>query len=81
MIDDIDPRLWFCERELQYPPRHFVQATTKATEESKQWVLEKLRGRFAVTQNNDNFFENITYLGTISFEDPSEAMMFELKWS
>lgn len=81
MIDDIDPRLWFCERELSYPPRHFISATTKVNEESKQWVLEKLRGRFAVTRNNDDFFGSINYLGIISFEDPSEAMMFELKWS
>ena len=81
MIDDIDPRLWFCERELAYPPKHFVKATTKVTEESKQWVLEKLRGRFAVTRNNTDFFSDMTCLGIILFEDPAEAMMFELKWS
>lgn len=82
MIDELDPRSWFCERELSYPPRHFIQATTKVTDESKQWVLEKLKGRFAVTQNvSSDFLENLGSLGIISFEDPAEAMMFELKWS
>lgn len=81
MIDELDPRLWFCEREIEYPPRHFTQASTRVTLESKQWVLDKLRGRFAVTQNTNDFLENLGTLGIISFEDPSEAMIFELKWS
>lgn len=78
---EIDPRIWFAERELTYPPRHFVTATTRLTTESKQWVLDTLRGRFAVTQNSADFFQSMNTIGIISFEDPSEATIFELKWS
>ena len=82
MHEYIDPRIWFCERELLYPPKHFVTTKAKLTEESKQWVLDTLCGRFAVTQNNDNMFDDMfDSIGIVSFEDPREAMIYELKWS
>lgn len=77
----IDPIIWFAERELSYPPAHFVRASTPLTEESKQWVLDNLRGRFAVLVDTADFFLSLDSLGSISFEDPKEATIFELKWS
>ena len=77
----VDPIVWFAERELSYPPVHFVTVATPLTEESKQWVLDHLRGRFSVTSNTTDFLFNIDSLGHISFEDPKEATIFELKWS
>lgn len=85
MIEDIDPRVWFCEREVSYPPRHFVPTKSRLTDESKQWILDSLRGRFAITQSNNDttLFEDFdtSYIGYASFEDPKEAMLFELRWS
>ena len=78
---EIDPIIWFADRELSYPPVHFVTVATSLTEESKQWVLDHLRGRFAVTADTTDFLFNIDSLGYISFEDPKEATIFELKWS
>ena len=78
---EIDPVVWFTERQLDYPPVHFVTVHTPLTEESRQWVLNKLRGRFAVTIDTTDFLFNLESLGCISFEDPKEATLFELKWS
>ena len=78
---EIDPVVWFAERQLGYPPVHFVTVHTPLTEESRQWVLNKLRGRFAVTMDTTDFLFNLESLGSISFEDPKEATLFELKWS
>jgi hypothetical protein len=78
---EIDPVVWFAERQLSYPPVHFVTVHTPLTEESRQWVLNKLRGRFAVTIDPADFMFNLGSLGCISFEDPKEATLFELKWS
>jgi hypothetical protein len=81
MIDyHIDPIVWFAERQVSYPPPHFVTSITALTIESKQWVLDHLRGRFSITIDYDSFL-SIDSLGRISFEDPSEATIFELKWS
>lgn len=78
---EIDPIVWFAERQLDYPPVHFVTVHTPLTEESRQWVLNKLRGRFAVTIETTDFLFNLESLGCISFEDSKEATLFELKWS
>ena len=77
----VDPIVWFANRELSYPPVHFVTVSTQLTEESKQWVLDHLRGRFAVSTDATDFLFNMNSLGSISFEDPKEATIFELKWS
>lgn len=78
---EIDPVVWFADRQLPYPPVHFVTATTPLTEESKQWVLNKLHGRFSIVETYDFFLLTTDSVGTISFEDPKEATLFELKWS
>jgi hypothetical protein len=78
----LDPITWFSERELTYTPKHFVVTTHPCTEESKQWVLDKLSGRFSITYPtvSSTIYELITP-SCIAFEDPQEAVFYELKWS
>jgi hypothetical protein len=78
---EVDPIVWFSNRRMEHPPAHFVMATTLLTEDSLQWVLNSLRGRYAITTNTSDLFSFIESLGNISFEDPSEATLYELRWS
>jgi hypothetical protein len=78
----LDPITWFSERELTYTPKHFIVTSHQCTPESKQWVLDKLSGRFSVTYPtiSTSIIELITP-SCIAFEDPQEAVFYELKWS
>lgn len=78
----LDPITWFSDRELTYTPKHFVVTSYPCTSESKQWVLDKLSGRFSVTYPvvNSNIIELVTP-SCIAFEDPQEAVFYELKWA
>jgi hypothetical protein len=71
---------WNKTRELNYCPKHFVAATTSLTEESKLWVLERLHGRYYISLQHmrRSIFDNTV---TIYFEDPQEAVLYELTWS
>lgn len=76
-IDDINLETWFVDRELAMAPDHFVRVNTMVTPESRAWILEKLRGRFSISHSmfpaNNNPYQ-------IAFEDPKEAVFYELKW-
>jgi hypothetical protein len=74
-IEDINLYTWFMDRELDFTPPHFVKSGTVLTDESKVWILEKLTGRFSIT-GSEGFFSNLVP----SFEDPKEALFYELKW-
>ena len=78
----LDPITWFSERELYYTPKHFVVTSHPCTSESKQWILDKLSGRFSITYPvvSSNIYELINP-SCIAFEDPQEAIFYELKWS
>jgi hypothetical protein len=76
----IDPYIWFGSRELDFYPKHFILSSTPLTINSKQWVLDNLKGRFCIVKTND-FFLIDYYLGNIAFEDPKDATFYELKWS
>jgi hypothetical protein len=55
-------------------------ASTPITEESKQWILERLTGRFYLQMNSTGpytFAKN----EIPCFEDPTEATLYELTWS
>jgi hypothetical protein len=79
----IDPVTWFSERELKHTPKHFVVSKTPLTNESKIWILNKLKGRFSValTEDNSNDFLVFHSMGNPAFEDPKEAIIYELTWS
>ncbi len=72
-IEDINLIQWFTERELDFIPDHFVKTSTPINNESMSWILEKLRGRFAVS--TQSFMEICP-----AFEDPKEAVFYELTW-
>lgn len=78
----IDPVTWFSERELSYTPKHFVVTSQPCSVEAKQWVLDKLKGRFSITYPivSNNIIDIFTP-NCIAFEDPQEAVFYELKWS
>jgi hypothetical protein len=79
----IDPTSWFSERELRYTPKHFVVSKTPLTNESKIWILTKLKGRFSVTYVDDSVDDFLVFysMGNPAFEDPKEAIFYELTWS
>ena len=78
---EVNPQVWYGERELSHVPPHFIKSTTPLTNESLNWVNSKLIGRYSLStySEHQNFvFESRT---NIYFEDPGEAMMYELRWS
>jgi hypothetical protein len=52
-----------------------VGSNTPITDESKIWIQEKLSGRYAMTSIENAFLEYAP-----SFEDPKEALFYELTW-
>lgn len=86
-MDELNPLAWFGQRELPFAPKHFILANTQLTVESKQWILNNLKGRFSCihkpeTVELNNFFMVLdSPLGNPAFEDPAEATLYELKWS
>ena len=61
-------------REVNPTPEHFIKSNTELSDESKIWIYEKLHGRFSL--NGSELF-----IGQCpSFENPKEAMMYELTW-
>jgi hypothetical protein len=53
---------------------------TPVQDETKMWILERLTGRFAIVLNNDGSFLASDNLYP-AFEDPKEAVFYELTWS
>ena len=74
-IDNINLHTWFMNRELDFSPSHFVVSKTPMTDEAKIWIQEKLAGRYSMAPIKNAFLEYAP-----SFEDPKEAMMYELTW-
>lgn len=75
-IEDINLYTWFIDRELNYVPKHFVYARTAVTPVSKAWILERTTGRFAITTKRSSDMLDIYP----AFEDPREAVFYELSW-
>jgi len=85
-MDDyyIDLPTWYESRELSYCPKHFVISNTPLTEESKNWILNKLSGRFCLLPSNnfdDILILDFNIIGQVAFEDSKEAVLYELTWS
>lgn len=79
---NFDPFLWFGTREMHRVPPHFIKGNTPLTTESKIWIENKLQGRYCITPDvsdeHDILFSNVS---VVFFEDPKEAMLYELRWS
>ena len=83
-IENINLDTWHYNRFLKDQiPNHFTMTRTLATTENLEWVLERMRGRFSLAQNvnNDSMDFMSYYQKTFAFEDPKEAVQFELTWS
>ncbi len=73
-IEDINLYTWFMDRNVNPCPNHFVNSKTELTEDSRAWIHEQLVGRFSI--GHSGFFMGLCP----AFEDPKEAMMYELTW-
>ena len=81
---NVNPMLWYGERELQHIPPHFTKATTPVTYESLFWVMTKCQGRYSITsaeENENDIMFLFVLTQNIYFEDSAEAMLYELRWS
>jgi hypothetical protein len=81
---NFNPLLWYGERKLQHIPPHFTKATTALTDDALFWVITKCHGRYSIStvEEDENDIMSIFILTqNIYFEDPAEAMMYELRWS
>jgi hypothetical protein len=76
-MNEINLMTWFTDRKTITLPKHFIHTRAQVTDDSINWVLEKLSGRFYINSTNQ-FWEDKREL---YFEDPKEAMMYELAWS
>jgi hypothetical protein len=72
---------WFSERQLEFCPKHFVKANTSIDDEKKLWVLEKLTGRFCILPSSIGLQSLFDTDDVIYFEDPKEAVFYDLTWS
>lgn len=87
MEREIDPTTWYTERELKFTPKHFTVTKTPITLESRLWILQHLQGRYSILSQLGELtqYQPMMILGSMddipAFEDPKEAMMYELKWS
>ena len=72
---------WYATRKLAISPPHFVKCSTPLSDKSLLWVMTKLQGRYSLTDSEEE--DDFMFLTTqdIYFEDPAEAMLYELRWS
>jgi hypothetical protein len=81
----IDPVIWFAERQLTFPLKHFTPTHSPVTVESREWILNHVHGRFSIASSaslgipNPNW--DIDYYEYAFFEDSQDALFYELKWS
>ena len=80
-MTELNPLLWYSILELDYQPDHFVISKIPITDEAKEWVKTKITGRYSFVPSNFNDDE-IVFTKTIcvAFEDPKDAVLFELTW-
>lgn len=87
MERSLDPTSWYSNRQLEFTPLHFTIVKTPITPESKLWILDKLRGRFSLlsVHNPVDFTSPILVVNmqddVPAFEDPKEAVLYELTWA
>jgi hypothetical protein len=86
-MKEINLMTWFSERELDFCPKHFVKTNTPLSPERREWIVENCKGRYYVQSINDFTGVNLLSLDDLMefavpyFEDPQEAILYELKWS
>lgn len=82
MNRETDPQKYFGTREIKgVIPKHFVKCQTNMSNESYVWVVKKFVGRFGVSIDLNPSYLSFDSNHKIYFEDPKEAMIYELRWS
>lgn len=85
VLPKINLYTWFQDRKLDFCPNHFVCTSTALTPDSKIWIEEQINGRYCfITKSNNHSMNSISVdeLQTFpAFEDPKEAILYELTWS
>ena len=85
-LEDINLNQWFMRREVDVCPTHFIKCRTGLTTESLLWIREKLQGRYStVNEESDYLFPASGHRQwgirrCPTFEDPQEALFYELKF-
>jgi|APCry1669190327_1035288.scaffolds.fasta_scaffold04067_2 hypothetical protein len=83
-MKELNPQVWFGNRELDFKPPHFIKTSTPVDKENYAWVVSKLSGRFCTADGtllNDSNFAIFVTISYFYFEDPKDAMLFELRWA
>ena len=67
---NVNPYLWFGEREINHIPPHFIKANTLLTDDSLFWVMTKCHGRYAISDIQEETYEylNNTQLTPNAFD-------------
>lgn len=72
------------ERELKFMPHHFVVSKTPINTDSKNWIYKNLHGRFCLVESigdrEDDSIIDFWITSFPAFEDPQEAILYELTW-
>lgn len=71
-------------RFLEFKPIHFVETNTPLDNKSLEWIVTKLKGRYCTYYKNkteDSFTYRFDTTLYPAFEDPAEAVLYELRWS
>lgn len=79
-MKEISPIEWFGNRRLDFCPSHFVKSHTALTEERRLWVENNLHGRYAIWFSVENHVVKYSDV-FIAFEEPGDAMLYELHWA
>ena len=79
---NINLHTWFIDRQLDFLPMHFVPTNTHVDDERHLWVLEKCTGRYYIGKKQEsNEWISLFTDPVIYFEDPQEAVLYQLTWS
>lgn len=67
---------WNSTRRLYSLPIHFVVCSHPLQDGAHEWIVEKLKGRYALVPCVNNSIG----LTLAAFEDHEEAVLYELTW-
>jgi len=81
-MTELNPLIWYLDRELKFVPPHFIKSNTPLSPESLFWVRSKISGRYAIDTATDfNVLLILDNQKYVYFEESKDVMLFELRWS
>jgi len=78
-MPDINVYTWYNARKIEgVLPKHFVVTKTVLHPDAERWIEENLTGRYFILYKSvEDLFPQLVP----AFEDPKEAVYYELTWS